>query len=254
MQIPQQLLELIRKVKRVAVLTGPGILAEGGSGFGDPNHPLWSRFRPEDLANAEAFRRDPGLVWGWYEWRRAALRHHKVNPAHTALVTLEHRVPEFMLITQNVDGLHAAAGSRHLVELHGNLMRDRCSAGCKAGAGVDGTGVDDAGVDDNEPPPRCPGCGAPLRPDVLWPGEALPEETLRAAHKAVSECELFFVIGTAAPVPPAAIFPRLALESGAALVEINRDETAISGGAHATLRGPAALVLPHLLQTAWPAN
>ncbi|HXC39057.1 MAG TPA: NAD-dependent deacylase [Burkholderiales bacterium] len=246
MQLPPQLLDILRKASRVTVLTGAGISADSGiPTFRDPQHGLWSRFRPEDLANAEAFKRDPALVWGWYEWRREAVRAAEPNPAHLALATLEHRVPGFTLITQNVDGLHARAGSRKLVELHGNIMRNKCFA--------EGTVVEQ-GVDDGEPPPKCPRCGGPLRPDVVWFGEALDEQHMATADKAARECELFLVIGTSAAVMPAAHFPRVALQSGAVLVEINRDETPLSAVSHAVLRGPAALVLPHLLNTAWPGN
>ena len=249
MQIPPQLLEILRKAKRVAVLTGAGISADSGiPTFRDPQHGLWSRFRPEDLANAEAFRRDPKLVWGWYQWRRRAIEGARPNPAHDALVTLEHRVPSFMLITQNVDGLHASAGSRKLVELHGNIMRNKCFAENV----VVEQGIEDAF--DPEEPPKCPSCGASLRPDVVWFGETLPQEAMLAADKAARECEVFFAIGTSAAVMPAAHFPRIALESGAVLIEINRDPTPLSGAAHAVLRGPAALVLPHLLKTTWPGN
>jgi NAD-dependent deacetylase len=246
MQIPQPLLDSLRKAQRVAVLTGAGISADSGlPTFRDAQHGLWSRFRPEDLANAEAFRRDPQLVWGWYEWRRDAVRAAEPNPAHQALVTLEARLPTFTLITQNVDGLHQRAGSRAVMELHGNILRNKCFA--------EGTVVEH-GVEDGDPPPKCPRCGAPLRPDVVWFGEALDPGHMGAAEQAARECEVFLAIGTSAAVMPAALFPRLALEAGAMLVEINRDPTPLSAAAHTVLRGPAALVLPHLLNSVWPAN
>ncbi len=247
MQIPQPLLETFRRAQRVTVLTGAGISADSGiPTFRDPQHGLWSRFRPEDLANADAFRRDPQLVWGWYEWRRDAVRAAGPNPAHDALVTLEARVPDFTLITQNVDGLHARAGSRNVIELHGNIMRSKCFG--------ENTLVGDDAVDDGEPPPKCPRCRGPLRPDVVWFGESLSEQHLAAADRAARECDVFLVIGTSAVVMPAAHFPRVALESGAVLIEINVDATPLSEAAYAVLRGPAALVLPHLLRAVWPSH
>ncbi len=249
MQIPPKLLEILRNAKRVAVLTGVGISADSGiPTFRDSQHGLWSRFRPEDLANAAAFERDPKLVWGWYEWRRRAMAGAVANPAHEALVTMEHRFASFMLITQNVDGLHGSVGSRSMVELHGNIMRNKCFA--------ENIVVDNGVADpyDPEAPPTCPHCGAFLRPDVVWFGESMPEATMLAADKAARECEVFFAIGTSAAVMPAAHFPRIALESGAILIEINRDPTPLSGAAHAVLRGPASLVLPHLLKATWPGH
>ena len=153
----------LRAARRVVALTGAGISAESGvPTFRGPGG-LWRQYRPEDLATPEAFARDPRLVWEWYAWRRETIAPLRPNAAHDALVALEKRTPEFLLATQNVDGLHAAAGSRRIVELHGTIWRLRCTS-C-------GEERDDRRVPLAEIPPRCD-CGALLRPGVVWFGEA----------------------------------------------------------------------------------
>src|SRR5262245_45589091 len=185
------LLELLRRASRVAALTGAGISAASGiPTFRDAQTGLWARFRPEELATPAAFRRDPQLVWDWYEWRRGLVARAAPNAGHRALARLQARLPAFVLITQNVDGLHQRAGSRTVIELHGNIARNKCFA-------------EDLVVDQWDPsarPPRCPRCGASLRPDVVWFGEALPAQALAAAEAAAQDCEVFFSIGTSALV------------------------------------------------------
>ena len=160
------------------------------------------------------------------------------NPAHRAIAQVQDRVPKLTLITQNVDGLHERAGSRDVVELHGNIQRIKCSAGC---------GVVDA-FDQDASPPRCPKCAAWLRPDVVWFGEPLPAAALESARHAAADCEIFFSVGTSALVFPAADLPRVARDAGALLVEINPDQTPLSALADFALRAPAGVVLPALLR------
>ena len=160
------------------------------------------------------------------------------NPGHKALAELERRIPDFTLVTQNVDGLHARAASRNLIELHGNVLRSKCS--------LEGE-VAEPEENDDSVPPRCPRCGAPLRPDVVWFGEMLPAGALEAASEAARACDLFFSIGTSSLVYPAAALPYEALENGATLVEINTSETPLTRHAAFVLRGPAGEVLPDLL-------
>jgi NAD-dependent deacetylase len=220
----------------VAVLTGAGISAESGVPTFRGEGGLWRNFRPEQLATPEAFRRDPALVWEWYDWRRGLIDSCAPNAAHGALAEMEAALPDFALITQNVDGLHQAAGSRNVLELHGDIWRMRCT-GC-------GRVSEDRRVPLPEIPPRCPECGALLRPDVVWFGESLPLEVLDAAWAAAARCRLMLVVGTSALVQPAASLPLVALRNGARLVEVNPAETPLSAHAHEILRGPAAAVLP----------
>ncbi len=235
---PSELLSLLRAAERVAVLTGAGVSAESGvPTFRDAQSGLWARFAPQDLATPEAFRRNPALVWDWYAYRRGLVAAAFPNPAHYVLARWEARFPRFALITQNVDGLHREAGSRAVIELHGNIRRVKCSL-CGRQA--------ETWEDAKEKPPRCGVCGGLLRPDVVWFGEALPGEALARAMQAASEAQVFFSIGTSAVVEPAASLPRLARRQGAVLVEINPETTPLSPAADYAFRGKAGVVLPAL--------
>lgn len=240
MVIPERLLEQLRAARRVAVLTGAGISAESGiPTFRQAQTGLWARYDPQQLATPEAFQRDPHLVWNWYTWRRQLISQANPNPGHISLVELENRIPDFTLITQNVDGLHQLAGSRSIIELHGNIKRNKCS---KEGV------ISEAIIDKNEFPPRCPDCGALLRPDVVWFGEPLPATALQSAMKAASSCQIFFSIGTSTLVEPAASLPFIALDNGAVVIEVNPEETPLTRFASYVLRGLSGIVLPTLLE------
>ena len=241
--IPESLSTTLRSARNVAVLTGSGISAESGvPTFRDAQTGLWAHYEPEELATPEAFERDPRLVWEWYAWRRELVQRAVPNPGHEALAELERRVPSFVLLTQNVDGLHRRADSQNVVELHGNIMRSKCS--------VEGVFVEPR-EDDPEVPPSCLGCGAFLRPDVVWFGEALPAEALEAAYGAARECDVFFSIGTSGLVQPAASLAFDALRCGAVIVEINPNETPLNRHADYVLRGGAGDVLPALVRATY---
>jgi len=238
-----QLVSELRSAQCVTVLTGSGISAESGiPTFRDVQTGLWARFRPEDLATPHAFHQNPSLVWDWYSWRRDMVLQASPNAGHIALVELEDwlvkRSDSFYLITQNVDGLHQRAGSRQVVELHGSLLRSKCSS--------EGTVFDDWPKGHGSPP-ACPQCGAFLRPDVVWFGETLPEQALQTAWKAAQNCDWFFSVGTSSLVEPAASLSSIALQNGATLVEINPAETHLSSRAHFSWRSPAGQALPVLL-------
>ena len=229
------------------VLTGAGVSAESGlPTFRDALTGHWARHRAEDLATPEAFERNPALVWAWYRMRREAALAAEPNAAHLALARLESLVPGFTLITQNVDGLHRRAGSRQVVELHGDITRVRCSR--------EGTSAERwAEPPEGGEPPRCERCGAYLRPDVVWFGETLPEEALRHAWAALDECEVFLSVGTSNLVEPAASLPWLAAARGATVIVINTSmEGQRSGAGIHHLSGPAGRVLPELIGAAWP--
>jgi NAD-dependent deacetylase len=167
------------------------------------------------------------------------------NAGHQALVTLAERVPTLTLITQNVDSLHQRAGSRDVLELHGNLARVKCSA--------EGTSIDQW-EDGDEVPPRCPHCGALLRPDVVWFGEQLPEQILQQAAVAAASCDIFFSIGTSGVVEPAASLAHLALRRGSRVILVNLEETSLRTEGVDFLQGPAGKVLPALVEAAWPLS
>src|SRR6058998_2382350 len=157
------LVAALRGARFIAVLTGAGISAESGlATFRDAQTGLWARFDPRELATSSAFARNPKLVWDWYAWRREHVAAARPNAGHLALAELEQRVPEFALITQNVDGLHQRAGSRNPIELHGNITRTKCFEEDK---------IVNEWQESRDVPPRCPSCGGRLRPDVVWFGE-----------------------------------------------------------------------------------
>jgi len=237
--IPDELREALRKARFVAALTGAGVSAESGlATFRDAQSGLWARFDPRELATPSAFARNPKLVWDWYAWRRERVASAQPNAAHHALVEVERRAPQFLLATQNVDGLHQRAGSRTVVELHGNIGRVKCSR--------EGTVVDRWHAPAGEVP-RCSSCGALLRPDVVWFEEMLPGHALAAAEDAARNCDLLLVVGTSAEVYPAAALPSLAANHGAVVVEVNPNRTPLSAFADYVLRGAAGVVLPQLV-------
>ena len=232
----EQVREHLSSAQRVTVLTGAGISADSGvPTFRGPDG-LWRNFRAEDLAAPEAFARDPVLVWEWYNWRRELVATKKPNPAHAALAEMEHRYPQFRLLTQNVDGLHPLAGSRNLIELHGNIWKVRCTS-C-------GAVTEDRRVP-IPIPPACLSCGKMLRPHIVWFGEALNPQDMDLAIEALENCEVMLVIGTSGIVQPAASFASTARAAGAFVVEINPD--ASSAAAHIALRGRAAEIVPQLV-------
>jgi NAD-dependent deacetylase len=236
----EQVRECLSTARRVTVLTGAGISADSGiPTFRGPDG-FWKNFRAEDLATPEAFTRDPVLVWEWYNWRRELIATKEPNPAHRALVEIEGKMEprhaQFRLLTQNVDGLHARAGNRNLIELHGNIWKVRCT-GC-------GTVTEDHRVP-IPIPPHCSSCGKMLRPHIVWFGEPLNPQDVDLAIVALENCEVMLVIGTSGVVQPAASFASTARAAGAFVVEINPD--ASSSAAHIALRGRSAEIVPQLL-------
>lgn len=239
MTFDRELVRSLAGAERVAVLTGSGVSSESGvPTFRDAQTGLWARFRPEELATPEAFRRDPKLVWEWYTWRRELCARSAPNAGHRALAELEARVPKFSLITQNVDGLHQRAGSRNVIELHGNIAITRCFE--------DGAVVE-TWEERGEVPPRCPRCNGLLRPGVVWFNECLPAAALEAAMAASRTAQVFLCVGTSALVQPAASLPLVAREHGAIVIEVNPSSTPLTPFAHHALSGRAGEVLPELL-------
>ena len=230
--------EMVRARKRTVVLTGAGVSAESGVPTFRGADGLWRGWRPEDLATPAAFARDPLAVWTWYRWRRERVAACAPNAAHRACAWLDSELPELQLITQNVDGLHQAAGSRRVLELHGCIWRTRCSR--------EGTVREDHAVAIPEAIPRCE-CGAALRPHIVWFGEPLDPAIFAAASVAARAAELMLVVGTSAVVEPAASLPRLARAAGAYVVELNPEPTPLSALCHEVHRGPAAELLPRLV-------
>lgn len=227
----------LAQADKVAVLTGAGISAESGVPTFRGADGLWEKYRPEELATPQAFACDPELVWRWYHWRRGLIAKCAPNPAHRALVDLEARAGRFTLITQNVDGLHRLAGSRNILEVHGNLWMVRCTS---CGALYEERELD------LPPRPACRDCGGQLRPHVVWFGESLDSAILEAAWQAAAQCRVMLVVGTSAVVQPAAGLASVAKQAGAFVVEVNLEPTPNSREVDVSLMGKAGEILPQL--------
>ena len=232
------LIDSLRFAKAVAVLTGAGISAESGVPTFRGEDGMWEKYRPEELANFEAFTSNPALVWEWYNYRRKLISEIDPNPGHYALATLEHMFDSFTLITQNVDGLHQRAGSERVLELHGNITKNRCVS-CSAVS---------CDVEKCDELPHC-GCGGLLRPDVVWFGESLPQKELGAAFDTASGSDVFLTVGTSGVVQPAASLPLVARRNGAYVCEINIEETILSSQMNETVLGPSGELVPELVES-----
>ncbi|MFQ5459531.1 MAG: NAD-dependent deacetylase [Anaerolineae bacterium] len=239
--------DVVAAAGRVVALTGAGVSAESGIATFRDAGGAWAQVDVADVATPAGYRADPAALWRWYADRRRAMRAAAPNPAHQALAAIEARVADFVLVTQNIDGLHQRAGSRRVLELHGSVEEARCTGRGHA-----------TPWPDPEPgapvPPLCPRCGARLRPDVVWFGEALPRATVEAAWAAAADCDVLLVVGTSAVVEPAASLPRVAAAHGAAVVEVNPNHTPLSAVADHVLGAPAGVVLPALVEAAWGAG
>lgn len=238
MQFSERLISELASAKVVSVLTGAGVSAESGiPTFRDPGG-IWEKFRPEELANFNAFISDPDFVWSWYQHRREIMREVSPNPGHFALAEMENLFDEFNLITQNIDNLHKRAGSRNITELHGNIERNYCME-CRTFYEVED--VSEKKV------LRCEKCGGLIRPDVVWFGEMLPEGALTHAEDCAKRADVFFTIGTSAEVYPAALLPLIAKRSGAYVVEINIKPTVMSMDLDEIISGKSGEILGQLL-------
>ncbi len=238
-EIDNQLIEILKKAKRVAVLTGAGVSAESGiSTFRDPDG-LWSRFNPMELASIDGFMSNPDRVWEWYQYRRNVIHKTKPNAGHYAIAEMAKIFPHFTLITQNVDQLHQIAGSENVLELHGNIIENRCFKCNKPY-------LEEINFSDNQVP-KC-NCGGLIRPNVVWFGEMLPRKILEQSEIEARKCDIFFSIGTSGEVYPAAGLPLIAKQNGATVIEVNPNQTSISTAMDFRLPYKSAEVLPILIE------
>jgi NAD-dependent protein deacetylase/lipoamidase len=248
------LVERLTRDARITVLTGAGVSAASGVPTFRGSDGLWKNFRPEALATAEAFGRDPKLVWEWYAWRRFRIAACDPNPAHRVLADWSLRFPNFKLITQNVDGLHerasasakaaaGQAGGSDAICLHGSIWEVSCWQACAKSP----RRWRDETLSFAEIPPRCPHCRGPIRPGVIWFGETLDPGVVRQAAKA-AECDVFITVGTSAIVYPAAGFITAAKKHGAYTVEINPEVTPATSTVDLSLKGGAETMLPYIDQ------
>ncbi len=243
-EVPEEIRALARSAQRVTVLTGAGMSAESGvPTFRDAETGLWAHYDPMQLATPQAFARDPATVWAWYLWRFVRLRGVEPNAGHRALAEWSRRTA-VRIVTQNVDDLHERAGSAVLAHLHGSLLAFRCAVCAMPYAG--------AVVPPPEPvasmqPPSCGSCGGPIRPGVVWFGEALPTGPYDAAVEACRESDLVLVVGTSGIVYPAAALPEVALAARVPVLEINPEPTGLTDAATHSWRTTAAVGLPALV-------
>lgn len=238
--IPKQLIDILKKDPKVVVLTGAGVSAESGiPTFRDALTGYWSKFDPQELATRRAYSANPAMVWQWYAERRQTALDCDPNPGHFALAELEKMLSNFLLVTQNVDGLHQRAGSKNVIDVHGNIDRFKC---------FDHNHPVDSWEETDKLPPLCPKCGSWVRPDIVWFEEMLNTEQIEKAWDASKQCHVFLSVGTSSVVYPAAALPEIALEDGAILVEINPNETPLTRYANFVISKPSGEALPTLIE------
>lgn len=240
MQLREDFLEKLNDAKSVVFFTGAGISAESGIPTFRGKDGIWNKLKPEELASFDAFMRNPDMVWEWYEYRRSIVHESEPNPGHLAIVDFE-KYYDTKVVTQNVDNLHGRAGSKTIYELHGNIERNYC---------IDCKHMFNPGEDINisNKVPRCKKCGGLVRPDVVWFGEMLPQETFMDAEKAAEECDICIVAGTSAVVYPAAYIPLATKQMGGYVLEVNIERTEFSRHADYSIYGKTGEILPQILE------
>ena len=238
MNIPADLIEQLKASRAIVFFSGAGISAESGIPTFRGKDGIWNKLRPEELANFDAFIRNPHIVWEWYNYRKSIIHQSKPNDGHFAIVEMEKYIEDVVVITQNVDNLHRRAGSKTIYELHGNIEKNFCVK-CKKHY--------DAELNFKNGVPKCV-CGGLIRPDVVWFGEFLPANQFQLSEKAARECDIFFIVGTSAVVYPAASLVHVAKSNRAFLVEVNTEETEASSFADISLLGESGKILPQIVE------
>ena len=233
----------LASARQVVVLTGAGVSKESGiPTFREAQEGLWARHDPQRLATMQGFRANPQLVWEWYQYRLSLINQCQVNPGHRAIAELEQFLSRVVVITQNIDGLHAEAGSSDILELHGNIRRFKCLRGHRGWSQQDLAGQDVV-------PPRCPKptCDAMVRPDVIWFGEMLDQATIGRAMIESEACNAMLIVGTSGVVQPAASLPYYARQAGARIIEVNPTQSGLTALVDIYLPGPAGEILPRIV-------
>ena len=226
----------LHQAEKVVFVTGSGISQESGIPTFRGKDGLWRKYDAMKLATIDAFYEDPKLVWEWYEERRKNIMAAKPNAGHLAIAELE-KFRSVHVLTQNIDGLHQRAGSTQVYELHGSIITIKCTA----------CGFKDTVTSEfSTLPPLC-NCKNILRPNVVWFGESLPQDIWHAAMQQASSCDVMVVVGTSLAVSPANLLPIYAKQNGATLIEVNPEETLMSGNMDLSIRSSAANALPKLL-------
>ena len=235
----EEFIEQLSQAERVVFFTGAGISAESGISTFRGKDGIWNKLKPEELANYDAFLRNPEMVWEWYQYRRKIINESQPNAGHNAIAEFEKYYSDVAVVTQNVDNLHGRAGSKFIYELHGNIERNYC-INCK-------TFYEQDEIKFVNKSPVCKSCSGLVRPDVVWFGEFLPQNVFNDAESKAIHSDICFVVGTSAIVYPAANIPILAKRSGSFLVEVNIEETELTNFADYSLFGPSGKILPQIL-------
>jgi NAD-dependent deacetylase len=242
--ISKDIQQRIVSSKRVCVFTGAGVSAESGIPTFRDSGGLWENYRAEDLVTPEAFAQDPVVVWRWHAWLQELSFRAQPNAAHKTIAEMDRAFPDFLLITQNIDDLHERAGTRRMVKIHGDIMQMSCLDHGHMTHFKEPIG--ESSITGQDSLPKCPICGSMCRPDVVWFGELLPMEPLERARSFCADCDLFLIVGTSGVVSGGYGFAQTAKASGALIIEVNPEETALSHLADVTLRSPAAQIVPLL--------
>lgn len=242
MEFEKKFLDILESADSLVFFTGAGISAESGISTFRGEDGLWKKFKPEELANFDAFLRNPELVWEWYKFRRDVVLNAEPNPGHKAIAGMEKLYDQVSVVTQNIDNLHRRAGSSNIFELHGNIEKNYCIE-CHSY-------FNSNELEYVNKIPRCNLCNGLVRPDVVWFGENLPHDIFSAAEKTAESSDICFLVGTSAIVYPAIYIPLSARETGATLVEINIEKTEISGEVNFCFTGKSGELLPQILQEA----
>ena len=222
--------------KKIVFVTGAGISQESGIPTFRGKDGYWRRYDPMKLASIDAFYDDPKLVWEWYEDRRKNILSVKPNEGHFAISQME-EFKDVVVLTQNIDGLHQRSGSTNILELHGSIIRIKCTV-CDF--------LDNITENFESLPPKCK-CGSMLRPDVVWFGEPLPQNIWQSAIKEASICDVMIIVGTSLVVSPANTLPVYAKQNGAILIEVNPEKTVMSNDMTLSIQATSVGVLPKML-------
>jgi len=241
MEFKPEFIEKLKSARKVIFFTGAGISAESGISTFRGEDGLWKKFKPEELANFNAFMKNPNLVQEWYQHRRDIIHSVKPNPGHYAIAEAEQYFEFVTVVTQNVDNLHRRAGSTNVLELHGNIERNYCLDCGKRYDGAEFIYSSDSSTCE---------CGGLIRPDVVWFGEMLPQQVFAEAEGAAAASDICFVVGTSAIVYPAVNIPLNALRHGSYVVEINIESTDISRTVHYSILGKSGTILPEIMKLA----
>ena len=236
MRMRDDISDRLVKSQKIVFVTGAGISQESGIPTFRGKDGLWRKYDPMKLATIDAFYEDPKLVWEWYEERRQNILNAKPNAGHVTIAELE-KYREVSVLTQNIDGLHQRAGSKNVYELHGSIITIKCTV-CDF--------KDKITNSFSTLPPMCK-CGNMLRPDVVWFGEALPQDTWESAIEEASTCDAMIIVGTSLAVSPANLLPVYAKQNGATMIEVNIEKTQMSSQMDMSLQEPAAKALPEIL-------